>query len=151
MRKNALITLAVPLVLISMLAHSGDDSNCSVSAIPQPVVELGCGCSYERSESTAEEYHPILQSDLAFQKPLMFIQGELVSLDAVYIEQIPSNATLGDTFKQTYEHAGDRYVFTNRITFLCPANSESCEVTSFSAVLGINDTCRMELVGHCGC
>ena len=151
MRKIALITLAVPLVLISMLAHSGDDSNCRVSAIPQPLVELGCGCSYVRSESTDDGYHPILESDLAFQRPRMFIQGELVSVDAVNVEQIPSNAKLGDTFKQTYENAGNKYVFTNRINFICPANSESCEVTSFSAVLGINDTCRTELVGHCGC
>jgi hypothetical protein len=130
----------------------GKDLACGVSTIPDDAVQSGCGCGYWLKTKT--DLVPLLQSDLSFANPKMYIENTLVLVTPVSVQQIPDNAKAGNIFKQEYQYKNTKIQFKNVVT-ACPAGAGQCEATSFRTTLSITSpSCTVkdvEISGDCGC
>ena len=142
------------LVILSSGPAFGEDLGCGVETIPKDQIEYGCGCGFYKE--TKPEVKTIMQTEMNFESPKMYIGGKLVNLTPVKVENIPDSLKLGDKFSQTYKYNDMEIKFTNTISFLCPSDSEGgCEVTEFNTVLTFsNKQCKsqsLKITGDCGC
>ena len=148
--KRILVALSMSVVFSS---SGAEEIGCGVSVIPQNKIEYGCGCSYHLDVD--KKFVPVFQAELDLQRPRMYIDGKLVPVTPAKIEPIPLNPKIGDKFTQQFSYNGRTAIFNNTITFVCPPQSESCEVISFDTKLSvIGPACmanNIEIKGDCGC
>ena len=142
------------LLLTSLLGSAHAKTlGCGVETIPKAQIEYGCGCGYWAE--TKPSLMPVLQSDIGYKNPHMFIDGKLVEVVPQAIEDIPLKPNIGDTFLQTFRYETTKITFNNTISFVCPPASEGCEVLRFETKLSIsNMQCKSpthEITGDCGC
>ena len=146
-------------VLISIILCLGqgvqaENIGCGLEVIPENNIEYGCGCGYWYK--TKPTLKPILQSErFDFSDSKAYTNGSLVKAVPIKVEQLPENLKVGDKFQQHYKIGDIDVFFDNTVSFVCPSDSESCEVTGFSTEVSVrNADCKVilsEISGHCGC
>ena len=127
--------------------------SCGISPIPENIIEYGCGCNYHNNQSSTLSL--LFQSEIDASNPRMFIEGELVKLTSSAEGGMPEMPKIGDKFKQTFSYKDKTIIFDNVINFVCPPESEGCEIISYDSSITINgEQCHDELTGYngdCGC
>jgi len=146
-----IITLFL-LFNISALSNASNNS-CIIKPIPNKFIEYGCSCNYYKKNTN--EFVPYFQSEIDFTNPKMYINNKLVNVNPIKVNSIPVNKKIGSKFSQSFEFMGNIIHFENIVTFVCPPNSESCEVTEFETIMKTkNKQCNFKEVtikGSCGC
>ena len=152
----------LPIILVSILVITAfvvtdsfsQNQNDIISVIPNSDMEYGCGCAYVLKPIDKKNYKFIFFSEFGFDKPKMRINEQMVALEPVTIQQIPSDPKIGDEFSQTYRYGSVELQFDNKIIFVCPPGDEGCEVTTYDSVLTVkegNDKKVYQVQGDCGC
>jgi hypothetical protein len=147
------MSLRILIILMLSLPTYGNELGCGIETIPKALLEYGCGCGY--SAETKSESLSLLQSKFSFNNPKMYIDNKLVSVKPISVQDLPHNPKIGDSFIQIYGYGSSEIIFKNVVTFVCPLDSESCEVTKFKSTLSITKgSCKVkniEVIGDCGC
>ena len=87
--------------------------------------------------------------------PRMYVDGELVAVQAAPTNADNHYSKKGDEFTETYSFDSTTIRFDNRVSSACPGGSEGCEVTVFDTTMTVSTgSCAVEvkkLIGDCGC
>lgn len=78
----------------------------------------------------------------------MNIEGEDTVLE--FVEERGTLQSVGDVMERTYKAAGVDVLARYEVTWVCPADTESCEVTRFGATFEVTTADRIQIVAASG-
>ena len=147
------ISALIVVLLISSPLLS-QELGCGFSVIPEAQIKRGCGCGYHLR--TDAGLRTLFQAGLnSSDNPRMYVDGELVELQAAQTDTRNNYSKKGDEFDETYRIDTTTIHFKNTVSSACPGGSEGCEVINFDSTMTVStDTCTVEvknLIGDCGC
>jgi hypothetical protein len=127
---------------------------CGFSVIPEAQIKHGCGCGYHLR--TDEGLRTLFQAGLnSSDNPRMYLNGELVAVQATSTNADNHYSKKGDEFSETYSFDSTIIRFDNSVSSACPGGSEGCEVIVFDTTMTVSTgSCTVEvkkLIGDCGC
>ena len=145
------ICLIMPLLFMGLVQAKA--LGCGVETIPKEHIKYRCGCGYW--SQTTPILKPILQSDFDFTATTAFIQQKMVQVSPLFVEALPNDVKVGDTFKQMFNYNDINISLDNVVTGVCAIDADYCEGTSFETILNITQgSCSVSNVpisGSCGC
>lgn len=165
--------MALGFVCLGSAAVAAEPGAKIVAPVPVSAIEWEGGCThYLKPVSRPEDFEKRILMHWGYQaldapngkcvancKPHMNIRGKVVEVqpDTKWPEDlIKKNAKVGDTFSEVYRYGTTTLKFDNRITFVCPPESEQkepCEVVKFDGLLTVTDGSQTEThqtIAMCG-
>jgi len=147
----------IPALIAALLISSpvlAQGLGCGFSVIPEAQIKRGCGCGYHLR--TNERLRTLFQAGLdSSDKPRMYLNGELVALQAAPTNAHNHYSKKGDEFTETYSFDSTTIRFDNRVSSACPGGTEGCEVIVFDTTMTVSTgSCAVKvknLFGDCGC
>ena len=147
----------ISALILALLISSpllSQEIGCGFSIIPDAQKKRGCGCGYHLR--TDEGLRTLFQAGLnSSDNPRMYVDGELVALQAAAINADNNYSEKGDEFTETYSFNSTTIRFDNKVSSACPGGSEGCEVIVFDATMAVSTgSCAVEVkkvIGDCGC
>ena len=147
----------IPALIAALLISSpvlSQDLGCGISRIPEAQIKRGCGCGYHLR--TDEGTRTLFQAGLnSSDNSRMYVDGELVALQAAPTNSNNHYSKKGDEFTETYSFDSTTIRFDNKVSSACPGGSEGCEVIVFDTTMTVSTgSCAVEVkkvIGDCGC
>ena len=145
---------ALIMVLLMSSPVLAQELGCGFSLIPEAQIKRGCGCGYHLRKD--DGLRTLFQAGLnAPANPRMYLNGEIVALQAAPANAEKSDSKKGDEFTETYSFDSITIHFVNTVSSACPGGSEGCEVIVFDSTMTVSTgSCEVEvknLIGDCGC
>jgi hypothetical protein len=138
------------VAIVLMLAASPSGSVQLSPLVPAD----GCGCSFTLRDGTDL---PVFARDLDEDGATIGVNGKAIRLTQVSFSEerkVQGAISLGDRIKETLNGDGVNVAFEYEVTFVCPKDDESCEVTEYKGALDVSvgKTRKTFMVkGACGC
>ena len=147
----------IPVLIAALLISSPvlpQELGCGFEVIPEAQIKRGCGCGY--SLRTDAGSRTVFQAGLnSSDNPGMYVDGELVALQAAPTNADNHYSKKGDEFTEIYSFDSTTIRFDNKVSSACPGGSEGCEVIVFDTSMTVSiGSCTVEvkkLIGDCGC
>ena len=153
---KTILTILVSFMLFSdLFAHKTalpvPQNKIELSYVTNP--EIGCGCSFARNKTDLRLRRYIYIQGID-DPAYININGKNLELQPVDSSELNGKVKVGTQAWETFT-AGDLKIrLDTTVTWVCPPNDESCEVTYYKAKLTVNgkgQEIKEMLTGHCGC
>lgn len=114
-------------------------------------VKMGCSCGVR--SATKATY---VSTDIEANAPaIVSINGKKTQLKFMNVTGESEKPKLGDKVTKVYGEGDMRLILNHTTTFVCPENSDSCEVTRYSTDIKVRKGKERfelkDLEGDCGC
>jgi len=153
--RRVLLTVGLVVAVVTFASDSPRRSyhfgGLDVGELLKDEIAYGCGCSFHHPPSSKAKGNPLIQWELG-ESASMYVNGRLETLkpgDACF-----GNSELGKLESCHLIGEGVRADISAKASWVCPADTESCEVTEYTGALVVSKGARRASIpvwGACGC
>lgn len=141
------------VLVLTLLATPGSAPGASpalFAPLPASSVFAGCGCTFADAAAPAS----VLFTSNYERSARVMVGSKVVELSATRPDVACAPARIGDRCALKYRNEQLRVVIKTRATWVCPDDSESCEVVRLEGHM-VGQTAEgersVEVRGECGC
>lgn len=148
------------LCMVATMAHSTEPArknymfaDANIGTLLRSEIEFGCGCSVNYPPSENQTLESIILQWSLGSLARMFVNGELRTLK-VHGSALPHASKVGHLEKLTFTSPTLNAEVSLKATWVCPVESEDCEVTRYTGVLKLvskSASVEIPVSASCGC